>query len=267
MPDATFCTAGDFVTCTDEQTAIYCDEAGASHVTVECPVACDADRQGCYCEPETSSCADDQSVHCGTDGRVEEIEFCPLGCDGRHESCMDVKPSNGVAVYLDMTDDAPVVSLTSGAVIDTDDGMIEDGDGATIDVPDFELPAPVDGVPLRVFAVKSISMSDTLIRGVPAAVIVSDGDIAIHGHVRVQAGEVMEGPCIGQVPTCMGFVCGGVGGGGFGTRGGAGGGLSPVHAPEKGDKAGVAPAMQRWSRFEAAVAAAPVATEEEPFSW
>ena len=137
---------------------------------------------------------------------------------------MDVNPSNGVADYLDMTDDAPVVNLTSGAIIDTDDGTIEDGDGATIDVPDFELPAPVDGVPLRVFAVKSISMSDTLIRGVPAAVIVSDGDIAIHGHVRVQAGEVTEGPCVGQMPTCMGFVCGGVGGGGFGTRGGAGGG-------------------------------------------
>ena len=213
--------------CTGESTAIYCNEQGTELVTVECGSDCDPARDGCFCEAETSVCSDDQAIHCGEDGKVSEIEACALGCNDTGERCVDVEPSNGLAGYLDMTDDAPAVSLSNGAVIDTDAGTITDGDGAKIDVPDFQIAAPTGGVAIRVFAVKSLQLGDATIAGIRAIAVVSDGDIVVGGHVRIRAGSSTEGACVGGFggqddPGTFQADAGG-GGGGFGGSGGDGG--------------------------------------------
>jgi len=221
--DAGFCAAGEFVQCSDDDSAIYCNEQGTAHVTVDCGDECNPDEQGCRCEPETSICMDNKTIRCGSAGLVEEIETCALGCDVGGERCTDVDPSNGLATYLDLTDDAPAIVLLDGAIIDTDAGTIENGDGSLLDVPEFQIPAPSEGLPVRILAVKSIEFGDTRIRGTQALAIVSDGDVIVHGHVRIEAGQVTEGACVGAGGTCMGLVCGGQGGGGFGAAGGDGG--------------------------------------------
>jgi len=231
-PDASFCTAGEFVQCTDGDTAIYCNEQGSEYVSVDCNSDCSPEQAGCYCEPESSICSSDQTIHCGGNGQVEEIEACALGCNDTGERCVDVNPSNGLAGFLDMTDDAPVVVLSNGASIDTDNGTIQDGDGALLDVPTFQISPPAGGIPILVLAVKSLVAGDTTIIGGRALAIVSDGDILIGGHVRILAGATEEGSCLGGLAGsdgCAGFLCAvvsGGGGGGFATAGGDGGNAS-----------------------------------------
>lgn len=185
---------------------------------------------GAACQASTSVCADDETTVCGADGHVAEVKHCALGCNDTGERCVDVDPSNDLGGYLDMTDTAPDVALSAGAVIDTDAGTITDGDGTVIDVPDFQVTAPAGGVAIRVFAVKSLSIADATVTGARALAIVSDGDITIAGHVRVLAGAMTSGACLGRGSSCdqpsggsLAGACGGGGGGGFGGIGGAGG--------------------------------------------
>jgi hypothetical protein len=229
--DTTFCAAGEFVQCTDDDTAIYCNDQGSEYVTVKCESACDAEQLGCFCEPETSVCSGDQTVHCGTNGQVEEVESCALGCNDTGERCLDVDPSNGLGGYLDMTDEAPVVVLSNGAVIDTDKGTIEDGDGTLVEVPTFQVGAPEGGVAIRVFAVKSLRIGDATVSGSRGMALVSDGDVFVGGHIRILAGSALEGACVGRSGEQVvegpnggdDQAFGGGGGGGFGGPGGAGG--------------------------------------------
>jgi hypothetical protein len=224
------CTAGEFIQCTDSRTALHCDASGTSYATVACPSECDP-TGGCRCEPDTSSCSDDVELLCASDGSAS-VSRCALGCNASGERCVDIEPSNGLGGFLDMTPGAPDVVLTSGAVIDTDQGRITDGDGAVIEVPAFQITSPAGGVPVRVFAVKSLRLDDTAIIGSRAAAFVSHRDILIEGIVRIEAGQVSDGACVGgdsrsQTMSCGGFICpsvaSGAGGGGFGTLGAAGG--------------------------------------------
>jgi hypothetical protein len=234
FPDAdagpdTFCVANEFVECSDLDTAVYCNDAGSEHISLDCGGPCDAAQDGCQCEANLSTCADNLTIHCGASGRPAEIESCALGCADTGDRCVDVDPSNDLAAYLDMTDDAPVVVLTDGAVIDTDAGTIEDGNGTEIDVPDFQVPAPTNGVAIRVFAVKSLTIGDATVLGERALAIVSDGDVFIRGHVRLVAGAMPDSGCaLGDADECTAgpsapIICAGGAGGGFGSRGGDGG--------------------------------------------
>jgi hypothetical protein len=229
-PDAGVCSPQEFLECSDENTAVYCNDQGTSYAIVACESGCNPDQGGCYCEPGTSSCAANQTIHCSDEGQVKEIEPCGLGCNDTGERCIDVDPSNGLAGYLDMSDEAPVVVLANGAIFDTDSGTIEDADGTVIEVPEFKVSAPVDGVAVRVFAVKGLTVGDATVRGTRAMAIVSDGDVLIRGHLRVLAGSAVEDACVAGESTCQsqspgGFTgaCNGAGGGGFGEEGAAGG--------------------------------------------
>lgn len=78
------------------------------------------------------------------------------------------------------------------------------------------------------FAVKALTLADATVVGSRALAIVADGDITIAGHVQLIAGSFPSGTCIGgDAELCTGQlqspVCGGGGGGGFGTPGGDGG--------------------------------------------
>jgi hypothetical protein len=229
-PDAAMpiCTPSAFVQCTDDDTALYCSEDGFEYLTVDCGSECSPKQGGCFCEPSTSTCADNQAVHCNADGQVEEVDTCALGCNEAGLRCVDVAPSNDLAPYLDMANDAPVVALSNGATIDTDAGTFEDGNGALVEVPEFQLPALPGGVAVRVFVVKSLTLGDTLVTGTRALALVSDGDIIVGGHVRIQAGTMLTSDCIGGVGEAVDCGAGcdiyaGGGGGGFGSDGGRGG--------------------------------------------
>lgn len=239
-PDAAtpICTPSAFVQCTDDDTALHCSEDGFEYLTVDCGSECSTEQGGCYCEPNTSSCADNQAVRCNADGQVEEIDTCALGCNESGLRCVDVAPSNDLGAYLDMSSDGPVVALSNGATIDTDAGAVVDGDGTVIEVPEFQLPAPPGGVAVRVFAVKSLSLRDTFITGIRALAVVSDGDISVGGHVRILAGAMLTSDCIGgrgELGRC-GVNCEAHGGGGGGSFGGAGrNGGTAVTAGEVGE--------------------------------
>ena len=185
-------------------------------------------RADLHCEPETRICSGDQLIQCSADGKVEDIVTCPLGCEEIGARCFDVEPSNDLAGYLDMTPDAPDVTLTSGAVINTDSGTITNADGSAVDVPDFATGAPSGGSLRRIFIVKSLTVSDVTVTGARAAAIVSDGDIRIRGHLRVDAGAFTTGACVGREGIIgpqkgLSAPIGGGGGGGFASSGGSGG--------------------------------------------
>ncbi len=225
------CEPGSFLECSDGDTAVYCDDEGTATVPVECGSECNADEQLCYCEPETRTCSGDQLIQCSTDGKVDDIVTCPLGCEEIGARCFDVEPSNDLAGYLDMTADAPEVTLTNGAVIDTDAGTITNGDGSLVDVPDFQISAPSGGVAIRVFAVKSLAMADTTATGSRAVAMVSNGDILVRGHLWAGAGSTSQGNCVGRDVTYandpkegpFSGATSGAGGGGFATAGASGG--------------------------------------------
>lgn len=226
-----FCEADAFIQCSDATTAIYCNAGGSAYVTAVCESECSAEAAGCFCEPNTSSCSGDVAIECDGDG-VSQVRNCALGCDENSERCVDVAPSNDLGSYLDQAAAAPDVVLTDGATIDTDAGTIENGDGALVEVPSFQIAAPEGGVAVRVFAVRSLSMGDTAVNGARALAIVSDGDVLIDGIVRVLAGRMtddigrghesvceLDSPCEFLCPG----ACGGAGGGGHGGPGAGGG--------------------------------------------
>jgi len=225
------CEPGSFLECSDGDTAVYCDDEGTATVPVACGSECNADEQLCYCEPETRTCSGEQLIQCSTDGKVDEIVTCPLGCEEIGARCFDVEPSNDLAGYLDMTADAPEVTLTNGAIINTDAGTITNGDGSPVDVPDFQISAPLGGVAIRVFAVRSLAIADAAAIGSRAVAIVSDGDILVRGNVRVDAGSTGQGSCVGRDVNYVrdpkegpfSGATSGAGGGGFATAGASGG--------------------------------------------
>jgi hypothetical protein len=244
--DAGFsCEPGTLLECSDSDTAVYCDDEGTAAVPVECGSECDADEQLCYCEPETRICSGDLLIQCSAGGKVDDIVTCPLGCEEIGARCFDVEPSNGLAGYLDMTPDAPDVILTNGAVINTDAGTITNGDGSLVDVPDFQISAPAGGVAIRVFAVNSLTLTNTTATGSRALAIVSNGDILLRGNVRVESGATTQGSCVGRPAVTVsdpkeGPFSGafsGAGGGGFATAG-ASGGTAAVGAFEAEGSAG-----------------------------
>jgi hypothetical protein len=178
--------------CTADPGRPYCDLYGqypeSEHIGKTCiPYPWDAgvpDAAPVSCgDPgATLRCEAGQLVTCGADG-YEDSNVCPLGCHGDEVRCNDVDPSNGLAEYLDATADAPAVDLADGATIDTLSGEIRDFRGALVAVPSFLIPAPTNGVAIRVFAVSSWRSGDVQVEGGsparPAIAIVSHGDIVL----------------------------------------------------------------------------------------
>ena len=214
------CSPNEFLGCTDDSTARYCNSAGSAELSVPCGGACSA-TDGCPCEPDTTECRQDQEVVCGPSGTVVELEACALGCTADGARCRDVNPSNGLGEYLDQAAEEEALVLTDGATITTGNGQVVDGDGVPRAVASVLLDAPADGVPVRVFMMRRLSLGDTTITGIPAVAFVVHEDAEITGHVRIEAGRFTgESSCHGDgSASCLG----GLGGGGFGTIGGGGG--------------------------------------------
>jgi hypothetical protein len=215
------CSPNEFLGCTDDSTARYCNGAGSAELSVPCSGAC-SPTDGCPCEPETTECRQGQEVVCGASGTVVELRACALGCTSDGARCRDVDPSNGLGEYLDRAAQEEPLVLTDGAMITTDDGQVIDGDGIPRAVASVLLDAPEGGVPVRVFMVRRLTLGGASITGTPAVAFVVHEDAEISGHVLLRSGRFTDAsPCHGGASSS--FCHGGLGGGGFGSWGGTGG--------------------------------------------
>jgi hypothetical protein len=140
------------------------------------------------CEPDSIVCDDgtDTYVDCGSDGTAEFVLDCPLGCSGSEEKCVDVDPSNGLAIYLDMASTGPDVAFTGTSTID---GTTVFNGATSVEVPTFL----VGGV--QVFVFRSLSVAGTLrITGDEPVAFIVDGDVMITGTIDASADGWMGGP-------------------------------------------------------------------------
>ncbi|HUQ04089.1 MAG TPA: hypothetical protein VM261_16435 [Kofleriaceae bacterium] len=192
---------------------------------VDAPVAC---------APSTIDCDDATDVYteCSAQGVATFQMMCPLGCSTTAEKCVDIDPSNGLAMYLDMAATAPDLVLTGTSTINPDTGAILVG-GTGVVVPTFTTANDV-----RVFVVKSLSLQGTtsvlLDYETYAIAFVSHGDVSISGLFDISAQGSQGGAgaawgfdqgsmrgCTGGYPAQLGPGAGGGGGAELGGRGGS----------------------------------------------
>lgn len=197
--------------------SIDIDAATAVDATVDASIAC---------VPDSIVCDDALGVYtdCSTDGIVELQLQCPLGCATDMEKCVDIDPSNGLAIYLDMALDPPDLLLEGTSVIDTEMGTIF-VNGESVSPPRF-----LSGG-IRVFVVRSMSITGnvTVVHDYasPALAFVSLGDVSITGTLDVSADLSSGGPSAswggdqsGLAKCNAGWAMVAPGGGGAGGAGG-----------------------------------------------
>lgn len=231
------CEPDAFLGCLGD-TAGRCNADGSERLSEECSFGCNAAAGRCNeCEPGAITCANDVVTACGADG-LGVAESCPLGCHPDGARCYELEPSNDLRFYLEQAAQAPNVTLSDGATIDTDTGEILDGDGTAVLVDSVVLPEPEDGVPVRVFMVGRLTAGDLLVVGEPAIAILAHDEIVLTGDFSVSATSFGPGPgsivpVFGMAaPPCVGLISGrvsnnqsGRGGGGNATPGGMGGAI------------------------------------------
>lgn len=160
------------------------------------------------CVPDSIVCDDANSIYvdCSSNGTIEFQMTCPLGCASGQEKCVDIDPSNDVAMYLDMArdrSDVPAITFTNMSTINAD-GMVFNG-GSSITVPS----SPVTGA--RVFMFKQLTIpAGAVLKGGGGAslILVSDGPVRIDGLLDVSADGSISGPQSGSPAACSGPTVG-----------------------------------------------------------
>jgi hypothetical protein len=239
----------DDTPCTDPERP-FCDRNGGFPASEGIGNQCIPDPRdpdagpGLACEPSTISCSDGIKTTCGDDGTVDIVETCVLGCASPVD-CALIEPSNGHGPLLADAQLGPEVTLTDGAVINTDTGLIRNGDGTAVTVPFVALDAPPgtgkdSGVPLGVFGFRSLVLENVTVEGTAALVLLSYNEVSIRGILDLAA---ESGPASGALLGCEPRGCaegstvdfrspGSAGGcfnsslGGLGGGGGSGGGFT-----------------------------------------
>jgi len=182
-----------------------------------------------FCTANQPRCEGNQLLRCNSDGTAEISESCSIGCSVDDLRCKDVRPSNGLGVYLDMTGSEPDLDLGTTASINTDDGSVV-VDGKPVMVRSA-LMAQASAPTILVFVVHSLIATDVTITGSNAFALVSNGDVKIGGVFAASAvrgtpgaGRFNDGTCQGGPAIVLETpVYSGAGGGGFGLAGGNGG--------------------------------------------
>jgi hypothetical protein len=182
---------------------------------------------------------------CSASGTVEHTEQCALDCFSDGSRCNQVAPSNGLGPALIQAGQQAAITLPPAAVIDSDTGTVTLA-GNPIVVPTVTVAQP-GGLTLRVLLAQSWILNGIQIRGtLPVAFVASD-EITVQGVIDASAdghaggpgarvcgsGSGGGGPAVGffEFPPSANsggyprflWASNGVGGGGFGTTGGAGG--------------------------------------------
>jgi hypothetical protein len=232
---AVTCTPGDFATCRGD-TELTCNSVGTDYDIVQCERGCDP-AGGCrLCAPNQTVCTNGRLQTCDAAGAVISSEACSLGCIEEQPRCAKLAPSNDLAAYADSVQNPPDLELTD-ATFDTSTGVVIAG-GQPVTVPNFLVARTGNGVPIRVFVVGSLKLTDATI-GIgslatsapgPGLAIFARGDIALAGDFVVSplAGEATLG-CRppGSALQTQGVSVGG-GGGANATDGAEGGAVANV---------------------------------------
>ena len=213
--------------CTTERNPAYCDSdldcVGSSftfcdlngefpesnhrrHTCTTVPEDCPVER--CGCEPGAGlSCDADQLEVCNADGRSSSTATCALGCATAEPRCLTFEPSNDLGGPLAAAAAEPDVLLPPGARIDTDLGLVQDGNGTPIAVRSVVVDQD-GGSSIRVFLGKSFVIDDATVRGTRALAFVAPGPITLRGKLDASAQGRTAGPGAQDVPA----VCTGGGG-------------------------------------------------------
>ncbi len=164
-------------------------------------------------------------------------ETCALGCASDGPRCLSFEPSNGLGPALGESAGEPDVVLPPGTRIDTDRGLLQDGNGTAIPVKAIQV-NQVGGPPILVFEAKSFVMSDLTVTGSKALAFVAKGPITLTGRLTARARGRTAGPGAQSTTSCKGVdsnqfanscaTPGAVGAGGAGNQqaGGRGGASS-----------------------------------------
>jgi hypothetical protein len=203
-----------------------------------------AEPVSCMQPGEALECTEDTLVLCTAESIEQRVE-CPLGCAAEELRCLDLKPGNDLAVYLDQAAAAAPLVLTGLADFDTDTGNLLDAENNPISVQTafIEAPSSSDAVDIRVLIANRVDIESLRVDGFAAFAIVSDGDVVIRGRLSVDGDDRFAGPgaIISFSNPCVGepgesamlngqLQYGGGGGGGHRTAGAAGGSVTGVAA-------------------------------------
>jgi hypothetical protein len=268
VPVAIACEPDQFQAC-DGDRAIRCNDAGTSTESVVCALGCSDALGGCrLCEPSATACTDGTVATCDADGRPSSARECPLGCATDEPRCREIVPSNGLGQFLAEAETAPDLVLSDRDMFDSTGHVWRDGVRTSIAVPTHLLPAPVNGVQIRVYLVGSISIGTTDLalwttdrdQDNPAIAIVSARDIVVRGTINMTGvslpdpgaklgtpylapGSVARGQsCVGGDPVVTPIAEPGAGGGGNASSGGDGGSADTGQGQRAGSRGSVSPA-------------------------
>lgn len=223
------CTADTFVECRDD-VEVRCNVDGTNYNLSHCDRGCDAAADGCgLCDPGETSCTNGKVATCDASGTVTSAKNCPLGCFESEPRCREISPSNDLASYMDMVPSPPSATLEMGS-FNMDTGEVTDN-GTPVSIPSFTVSAPAGGVPLRVFVVDELTITQAVTTGSTspgrALVILARGPITIVGRLGSFTGNGYGlTACNAGAGTwdqvCM-YASSASGGGAFATNGGKGG--------------------------------------------
>jgi hypothetical protein len=226
------CTADAFVECRGD-VEVRCNVDGSNYNVSQCERGCEPDADGCrLCDPGETTCTNGKVATCDSAGAVVSAQTCPLGCFESEPRCREIDPSNDLATVFDMVPTPPSLTLEL-ASINVDTGEItENGQPLSVSVPTFAVPAPAGGVPLRVFVVDTLTITQAQsFSNTPsqqrALVFLARGPISIIGKLAsvTGSGDGLVACAAGdgvRSASCV-YSASASGGGAFGTNGGKGG--------------------------------------------
>jgi hypothetical protein len=236
------CMPGDLAAC-DGDTELRCSDDGQTFDAQSCGAGCEPN-SGCrpFCTPNASSCTNSQLTSCNAQGTASTTETCALGCANDGMRCLTFEPSNGLGAALADSVAQPDIALPAGTRIDTDSGVVQDGNGSAVAVKSVLVPQA--GAPeIRVLEAHSFSVDGAVITGSRAIAFVARGPITLSGRLTARASTANGGPGAQSSATCNGkdanqFSCScapvlcavGTGGAGNAQAGGGGGGRSLPNA-------------------------------------
>ena len=232
---AVTCTPGTFAACRGDS-ALTCNAAGTSYDIAQCADGCAPDIGCRLCQANQTVCTNGTMQTCDTNGTITASQACALGCFEDQPRCSDIDPSNKLATYLDMAVAATDLTFADGT-IDISKDVANAVGYDPVQLHGFTIAAPLDGVPIHVIPLRSLSLSGT-VRIVasagdpPALAFVVAGPVEIAGRliigddVNEAPGAVSTGDCVGDVGlvdvAAVGYFVGS-GGGGAANKGGDGG--------------------------------------------
>lgn len=193
----------------------YAPSGGVANTCTIVPPDCPIDR--CGCSPGVVMCAMGTLQTCNPDGMSVTMQACALGCGSGGTTCATFVPSNSLATALASAASASLVSIPSGATIDTDAGTVA---GTTV----ASTVVMVQNSSMRVFAAPSWTLPNLRITGSLPVAFVASGQIQVQGFVELESRAGSDGAGADTAIACHGanVMGGGGGGGGGGTSGGAG---------------------------------------------